>query len=95
MLCSRPMRRFSSVLAGLGFAALVLAGCKQGEGERCQVDDDCESPLVCNTSTDTCQTSPGGPTVDAAIDAPLDAEIDGGADAAIDAALDASIDAAP
>lgn len=36
----------------LSFVTLALflsvAACKQGEGERCQIDDDCESGLVCN-----------------------------------------------
>jgi hypothetical protein len=35
----------------------TLVSCKQGEGERCQIDDDCESPLVCNMAKNTCQGS--------------------------------------
>jgi hypothetical protein len=32
----------------LGFFVLLLAsGCKQGEGDRCQLDSDCEDGLVC------------------------------------------------
>lgn len=57
---------------------LIVAGCKQGEGERCQVDNDCQSPLVCNKAKNTCQGTsggdldasiPDGPKVDAAGDA--------------------------
>ena len=56
---------------------LIVAGCKQGEGERCQVDDDCQSPLVCNKAKNTCQSSgsglldetvPDGPPADAPVD---------------------------
>jgi hypothetical protein len=57
---------------------LIVAGCKQGEGERCQVDDDCQAPLVCNKAKNTCQGTSGGD---------LDASIPDGpkADAAVDA----------
>lgn len=57
------------------FAAAAVA-CKQGEGERCQVDNDCESGLVCAALTDTCEKSAVGPERDAG---PPDAEppIDG------------------
>jgi hypothetical protein len=53
-------------------AALSLAACKQGEGERCQVNDDCESGLVCVERTGTCGTSNIAPEVDAG---PVDAEV--------------------
>jgi hypothetical protein len=55
----------------------LFAACKQGQGERCQVDDDCESSLVCNKAKNTCQSS-GGFDLDAdVIDAaPADAEVD-------------------
>jgi hypothetical protein len=58
------------------FICLVLVGCKSGEGERCQVDDDCQAPLVCNKAKNTCATSggggldasvPDGPPADAAV----------------------------
>jgi hypothetical protein len=40
----------------------VLLGCKQGEGERCQVNSDCESGLQCNQGTKppSCQKTVGG-----------------------------------
>jgi hypothetical protein len=64
---------------------VLAAGCKQGLGDRCQVMSDCESPLVCNSATNTCQetsgggidaTVPDGGKLDAAIDAPVDAPKD-------------------
>lgn len=73
---------------------LLVAACKSGEGERCQSTDDCQSDLVCNGATDTCQVpgtggSDGGIRIDARVPLP-DAE-------PVDAALpDASPpDAAP
>ena len=40
-------------LATLGFA---FSACDQGEGERCQVQADCEDGLVCNKATNQCQS---------------------------------------
>ncbi len=40
------LRRFS--LLGLTFAALSLfSACKQGPGERCQIDSDCDDNYYC------------------------------------------------
>jgi hypothetical protein len=71
-------------------AILSVAACKQGEGERCQVEADCESGLVCNQSTMTCQASLSG------VDGNLspDANVDAGTDP-VDAAVDATVDASP
>ena len=74
------MRRLTLVLLA---ATGVLAACKQGEGDRCQVQGDCEDGLVCNRSTNSCQEVAGG--FDGQI-AP-DAAVDGGPP--IDAAVDA------
>ena len=43
------MRRFLRLLLAPSVAVLALAtaGCKQGEGERCQVSADCNGGLVC------------------------------------------------
>jgi hypothetical protein len=67
--------------------SFLVAGCKQGLGDRCQVQADCESPLVCNTATQECAqttgggidaTVPDGPKpIDGLIDAPLDAAVPG------------------
>jgi hypothetical protein len=53
----------------------AAAGCKQGEGGRCQLDSDCSGALVCNQATGTCQTerTTGG---DAGF--PIDARLDAG-----------------
>jgi hypothetical protein len=77
-----PMRLFV-----LFVSTLALAGCKQGLGERCQVDSDCKMPLICVSATNTCQDGLGT-TIDAPlpIDAPIDAP-------PIDAPIDAMIDA--
>ena len=65
---------------------LLVAACKQGKGDRCQITADCQSPLVCSQATGTCtdQTSggidatvpdaPPGTKFDAAPDAPPDAK---------------------
>lgn len=50
----------------------LLSACKQGEGEVCQIDDDCEDGLECNQQTAECQRIGGGEVFDAAVfpDAP-------------------------
>jgi hypothetical protein len=72
------MRRLGIVIV-IAFAAVVgaMAACKQGEGERCQVEEDCEDGLICNAATNTCESmnvvgadgdflpDGGTPTVDA------------------------------
>jgi hypothetical protein len=71
-------------------ALLLAAGCKQGNGQRCQVDSDCASnmcssaePKVCIGGTDNTAD------IDATPDSPIDAPVDAGADAAVDGAIDA------
>ena len=75
------MKRLLLIFAVLGCAAYV--GCKQGDGDRCQVDSDCSSGL-CNKSKGTCASTtgntsdidapvvPDGPPIDAPRDAPPD-----------------------
>lgn len=59
---------FSSLIA-LAAAAGFIA-CKQGKGDRCQVDDDCTPPLVCNMGSKVCSGTTGG-NLDATVpDAP-------------------------
>ena len=36
-----------SMLLGAALLTGLLAGCKQNEGERCQIDDDCSGGLYC------------------------------------------------
>lgn len=63
------------------FGVIALAGCKQGKGDRCQVQADCQSPYVCNVATHTCQETTGG-GIDASIpDAPPGTKFDAAVDA--------------
>jgi hypothetical protein len=73
-------------------AALALAGCKQGEGDVCQVNADCKSGLICNAGTMQCQPA-AGPDAAPAPDAGPTPDAPVAVDAAIDAAPDAAIDA--
>jgi hypothetical protein len=62
-------------------AIAVIAACKQGEGDRCQVMSDCVSPLVCNIAKNECESTSGTAPIDATVpDAPTgrDAPIDSG-----------------
>jgi hypothetical protein len=63
----------------IAITMLLLSACKQGNGERCQVDSDCESnmcssaePRVCIGGTDNTSDIDATPEslVDAAVDAP-------------------------
>lgn len=56
----------------------IFAACKQGEGERCQVNADCDDELICNQGTDppSCQATVGG-GIDATVpDADPDGPVD-------------------
>ncbi|MGN6105169.1 MAG: hypothetical protein ACTHU0_08700 [Kofleriaceae bacterium] len=86
------MKKYATLLiATLGFSLLVVGGiasCKQGLGDRCQVDEDCEDDLTCNQATNppSCSKQGTGVPLDAAIiidapDAPTDAPIDAAPDA--------------
>ena len=57
---------------------VAAAACKQGKGDRCQTNNDCPSPLVCNASTSKCVDEGTNPIDALAPDAPRDA---GGGDA--------------
>lgn len=94
------------VLPYLLLLAALCGACEQGSGDYCQVNADCEPPLLCNAGTQQCQrTETGGqadaaPIPDAAIPpdaAPPDAAPDAAPDAGEpDAAADAGEpDAAP
>ena len=54
----------SALVLAICFA---LAGCKQKEGEVCQVSSDCEVGLTCNSTTGLCQSTAS--SVDAGTDA--------------------------
>jgi hypothetical protein len=77
------MKRLVMMLGVLSLVAYVA--CKQGDGDRCQVNEDCDSD-VCNTSKGTCAGSAAEATEQDAgfpVDAP-DAPIDSPSDAAAD-----------
>jgi hypothetical protein len=86
-------RRLAYLLAPAAVLALSLAsmqGCKQAEGEKCQVDSDCDTSVdVCNEGTGLCQ--PKNAAQDAAPIVP-DAKVDAGP---VDASFDASVDGMP
>lgn len=66
----------------IGIGAWVV-GCRQGEGDRCQVDDDCASPLVCNKATQSCARTNGGGIDAINLDGPIDVAVP--VDAMVDA----------
>ena len=67
------MKRIAPVIIACAILALtIVAACKQGKGDRCQIDDDCANGLVCNKATNTCQDTTGT-GIDATVpDAPID-----------------------
>lgn len=80
-------RSITIIVASLALASLALGGiasCKQGEGERCQVADDCAEGLRCNLGEGVCRsTSSDDNPIDATLppDAPADAPVDAPRDA--------------
>jgi hypothetical protein len=56
------------LLGVVGAGALSLTACKQGRGQRCQVQSDCDDGLVCSEATQECSDSTGG-GLDAAVPA--------------------------
>jgi len=72
-------------------AAFTVSACKQGDGERCQVESDCESGLTC-TTLGFC----GSTTIDLFDAAPaFDARVSSGTDADTTPTIDAGLDATP
>lgn len=66
------MKRSKILIAVVVALATGWLACKQGKGDRCQINDDCTSPLVCAPATKVCSTG-----TESGIDAlPLDAAID-------------------
>ena len=56
------------------FGAAIAAGfvaCKQGKGDRCQINADCQDGLLCSAATGTCVGSGAMNEIDATVpDAP-------------------------
>ncbi len=89
------MRKFIAipllfVLSVIVVGAVGVAGCKQDEGERCQVADDCEDGFICNQATQTCAKTLGG-GIDATVPDGPPVVVDG--PPVVDAGLDATPDA--
>ena len=47
--------RGSTIVFVAGLATIGVTACKQGEGDICQINDDCEDGLICNAATGRCQ----------------------------------------
>lgn len=66
------MKRLAIAFALSALVALgLVVSCKQGEGERCQVDADCEDGLVCAQATQLCADNDTSAGIDAMV--PTDA----------------------
>lgn len=78
------MIRAGYVLAGV-LALGALAGCKEGVGETCQIDADCDKDLICNLAQKVCAVPGTSGDLDAGAvpDAPIDAPTDAAADAPV------------
>jgi len=63
-------------LIAIALCSVLAAACKQGRGERCQVDSDCESPLICSRAEPKTCGDGTGEGIDAAVP-PSDAAPDG------------------
>ena len=64
---------------------ILVAGCKSGVGQRCQVDSDCSGGRQCNTTKGVCEEGDNQNQIDAtAIDTSIDAPIDASVDTPID-----------
>ncbi|RMH40446.1 MAG: hypothetical protein D6689_13800 [Deltaproteobacteria bacterium] len=90
-------RTARSCALALSLVALAAApACKQGEGQRCEIDSDCEDGLICSPGPggqSVCVPDTSGTPVDAAPKPMPDASADA---APSDAAPpDAGVDAAP
>ena len=83
------MKKSSAILsATLGLALLglgTIVACKQAQGERCQVNDDCEDGLQCILATDPPQCGDQDTSNPIDAEAPPDAPYDAPSDAASDA----------
>ena len=81
-------------LLAIALLALVpsLTGCKQGPGERCQVNSDCADGNCSQAEPRVCGGGDSAQFDAAPLPIPIDAAV---IDAAVDAPDDASVDAMP
>lgn len=79
------MNKFLAVPVLVLLVASFAGGCKQGEGDRCQVRADCADGLTCNQGRNppVCQAEGNAGGIDALppVDAPVDAAVDAAPDA--------------
>ena len=81
-------RKWIALVAAVVAAAAFVA-CKQGKGDRCQINSDCSGGLVCSPATQTCVVVGATDEIDAGVpDAPHDAPHDAAVDAHRDAPHD-------
>jgi hypothetical protein len=87
---SGPSLRFGVLVFAAALAA-AAAGCKQGSGDRCEINSDCDDGLLCDTAAGD---NSGG--ICRSIAGPVDSgagKTDTAAEAASDAASEAAADA--
>ncbi len=79
------MKRVFGIVFVIAAVAAGFAACKQGKGDRCQINQDCQTGLVCSSATGTCVVAGttneldapivDAPKIDAAKDAPADTTV--------------------
>ncbi len=85
---TRHVRSFVPALLVASLVALWVTACKQQEGERCQINMDCEDGLTCNQATFVCSREGANTMIDANLPDVIQ-------DAPVDVAIDAPVDAPP
>jgi len=75
------VKRVAVAVFAVAAIAAGFVACKQGKGDRCQVNSDCMDGLLCSSATGTCvgsgamneidATVPDAPRADAARDATM------------------------
>jgi hypothetical protein len=76
------VKRLFGIVFVVAAVAAAFAACKQGKGDRCQINADCQDGLLCSSATGMCVGSgtmneidasvPDAPKLDAMVDAPPD-----------------------
>ena len=56
-----------ALLLLLLFVMVVAAACKQGQGDRCVVNADCQGGLICNQAKNTCEGANSAGGIDATV----------------------------
>lgn len=61
------MTRLLGCMLPLVLLVALVAGCPQGDGDRCEIDSDCGKGLVCCSGSNTCRPSCQTSQPDAAV----------------------------